>query len=175
MPQLFSDYREQLARRVSEQSHGTPRQFIDAIVSQVHYASEGPELYQIKVCHDGVTAIRYDLSAALTAALGVVGGVVGANPVSAAAAVLTCLIALRGLRRGVTEDEARVLLGLRLNGGRSTLSDLGEVVRQLAPSMSDFEIRERLHDLAQLDAVSVTGDIATLQESVILRYAPLQS
>jgi hypothetical protein len=70
-------------------------QLSEEIISYVHFGPEGPELYSISVCHDGVTPIRDDLWAVLTAALGLVGGVVGATAIAAAVAVLTCLIAVR--------------------------------------------------------------------------------
>jgi len=177
MPQLFSDYRTQLLSYVSQEMSLAPddlaRQLTSATVDHVHFAPEGPELFSVGICHDGVTPIRYDLWAALTAAIGLAGGFVGANALSAAAAVLACLIALRGVRRRVSDGEGNILLALHRLGGEAALETLGETIRDMGLAMSETEVRERLFDLVQLGAVSLTADVARLEERVIVRYARL--
>jgi hypothetical protein len=177
MPELFSDYHNGLRLRVTDvlgsASIAAGGDLSEIVVSHVHFAPEGPGLFSIKVCHSGVTPIRYDLTAALVAALGLVGGIIGANPVSAAAAVLTCLISLKGIRKSVTDAHAYILLALHDRGGSQTVGELGNTIRDAGRPLSDVEVRERLFDLAQLDAISIEGDIVRLEERVIVRYTPL--
>lgn len=179
MAQLFSEYQKDLLSCVSYELPPAlgelAQRLSSAVVDNVHFAPEGPELFSVKVCHDGVTPIRYDLWSALGAALGLAGGVVGANPFSAVMAVLVGLITLRGGRRRVSEGEGYLLLALHRLGGEATLETLGNTVRDMGFQITEGQIQEGLLGLAQLGAVSITADTAKLEERVIVRYAPLSS
>lgn len=174
MAKLFTDYRKELVVFVAEQTPEASVDLVKKVSEQVHFVADGPQIYSIEVCHDGVTSIRYDLAAALTVALGLVGGLVGATLLSAVVAVLTCLVGIRGIHRRISNDEAEVLLALHSRGGELTLSELCEVVRQQRPELSEEEIKERLFDLVQLEAASVVSDIAKLEERVFVRYSTLR-
>jgi hypothetical protein len=173
MPQLFSDYQTQLVSSISKEVSlppGDAALLSSTVVKHVVFAPEGPELFTVAVCQDGITPIRYDLWASLGATLSLAGGAVGGDPIAAAIAVLGCLVTLRGIRRRVSDDEGYVVLALYQLGGKAPIETIADAIREMKVSMSTDQIRERVFDLVQLGAVSLTGDEVKLNERVMVRY-----
>lgn len=131
---------------------------------------DGPHLFKLRVCDEGVTVVRYDLKLALGAAIACIGGVVGANAVSAAMAVLGAILALRGARTRPHPDTGRVLLALNALGA-GKVKDIKAWLDGGNLSLSEMVIRERLADLLQDGAVAVDVEVFRLTETMFVTYA----
>ena len=164
--ELVADIRE----TIPDESHEIATRLAERVVAYVEIQSDRRRLFAVKVLHDGVTAIRYDLKAALAAAIALVGGVVGANLISAGAAVAGCLIALCGMRKPILTDVAHVLVALHQLGGNSTIVELSERLSELGHDMSTAQLRERIADLDNLGAIHSENELVSLKEWVLIKY-----
>jgi len=176
MARLFRDYQADLRRYLADElrpsSGDSAVVLAGALTARVSFGSGGRQAFSLSVCHEGVTGIRFDLWAALGAAVGLVAGIVGAHPVAATASVLACLIALRGVRRPVSDLEATLLYVLHCHDRASTVPRLVAAVQSRLPR-GEGEIRDALEELKATNAIDVVRDRVTLNEFVDLTYTPL--
>lgn len=174
MPQTLTAYRDDLAFRVSSCLTGLPdsdaRTLALSALSALEIEAKDPSLFNIQVCYDEITVVRYDIPAALAAVVSLVGGIVGATSVSAGIAVVACLLALQNVRRPVSDAEGYVLLALQRLGGQADLETLAADVMGRHEPVAESEIKERVFDLAQSGALTFDNNIVQLKEHLRVRY-----
>lgn len=160
-----------VALNMAPVSEGGAASVAQQVAAFIDVDDEKPKLFRIKVCREGVTALRFNLKNALVAAVAVVGGVAGANPVSAAAAVICCLFALHDAIKPVPDVLARIVLYLYEDGQVRSIGDIAQAL--LSSGYAKDDVRERVMDLQLLDAVVVQNDMVHLRESVAVPYREL--
>lgn len=177
MAEPFVDYQQGLEAYLSDylSTQAEPENPTDsaaaAIVAYVDIEPERPGMFSILVCHEGVTAIRYDLAKATGAALAAVGAL-SSSPtrLKAVSAVVACLLALRGIRGQVPVELSRVILAIHEHHGSVTRAELREALGDAVPERDIEGLLTRLEDMG---AVRVEDGAIRLQEKVIVRYTAI--
>lgn len=175
MVQALADYRKEveqiLEAAFATGDDGQLHQVVSSIVRQISIDDDQPQMFSIQVCHEGVTGLRYDLWAALEAAVAAVGGLAGSpGKLAIASAVIGCLLALRGVRQDVSKDMASVVLALHQSGGKATVEELALSVE--VASLEPSRIPALLDRLVEIDALTPgSGGVFQLREQVFVRYS----
>lgn len=178
MAEPFANYKQGLQKYLSEylSLHAESRDGLllasapAAIVAHVDVELEQPRMFSILVCHDGVTALRYDFTKATQAALAAVGASTSPTKLGAVSAVIACLLALRGVRERVSEDLARVILAIYEHNGSATMEELIETLDEAVPKRDIEGLLRRLEDIG---AARLDNGAIRLRERVITRYTAL--
>lgn len=165
-----SDLKAEVINALQRSDTNLAAELATAVVGRTEIDTQPPKLFSVKVLHSGITAIRYDLTAALKAAVSVAGGAVGGNLIAAGIAVVGCLLALKGVRREIADELAYVLLALERRNGTATTSELLETLTSMGIQFSEHDLKERIIDLSEIGAVQAAHNVVSLQERVIVKY-----
>jgi hypothetical protein len=177
MPQALIDYRRDLKQHLRAfftdryPAVDAPR-LADIIAAHVSIDSPQPQIFSVVVCHEGVTAMRYDVLKTLEATFATVGAVAGTpTRVQVVAGILAGLLAVRGVREPVDDDVARVVLALYANDGSATAKQIADLAG--VPAMSQRQIDDALKTLKAMRAIAEDDGLVRLKERVITAYATL--
>jgi hypothetical protein len=174
MTQTLTDFRCELEKYLLIATPLPPsaRSIAEIVARHVTVDDARPQMFSVLVCHDGVTAMRYDFTAALTAGIAAIGSLAGApTAIQVSAAVVGGVLALRGVRKSVPDNVARVVLALYSHDGSATEAEIKEGAG--VPLLADEEVKNAVWQLEAMEAITTDAGVVHLRETVTARYTTL--